>query len=206
MSNIGDFLDKMYENFLARDLTYIFAGGLLLTNINYACNINIKFFFDYITANLFKFIIFMGVSYFIGIIIQEGLSFINIKTKSEKNFYIINTRAEIPTPYTNYCTLITDIKKHFGLTTLKELERIVYLKQIGSAIGASFFLSSLILLIPLFKHCRLINFILFFTHILFTIICLKENRYKSKQQNDALKALADEINKIKKEKKLAQGN
>lgn len=201
MSNSNSIISKMYENFLARDLTYIFAGGLLLTNINYACNRNFKGFFNYITENLFKFIIFLGVSYFIGLITQEGLSFINIKTKSKKEIYIIKTRPEIPSQYKNYCSLMTDIEKYFGLITLKEIERTIYLKHIGTAIGSASLISSIILLFPLIKYHNIKDFILFLGFLIITIICLIQNREKLNTQNKTFSELAEEIVKIKKSKK-----
>lgn len=67
---IRDVVSRMYENFLMRDLTYVFAGSLLLASTKYAYDGNLISSIDYISQNFLRFIIFITISYFIGLIVQ----------------------------------------------------------------------------------------------------------------------------------------
>ena len=186
-----DVVSRLYENFLMRDFTYIFGGGILLASVKYAYDGNLIGAIDYVTQDFLKFIIFLITSYFIGLIVQEGVSLIIIKTKSKER-YIIKTTQEIP--YSDYFLLMAEIQKKYGGGTIRRIERIIYLKHVGAAIGSASLISSLILLVPLIKYHRAWDFIIFFVLIITTVACLMENRLKLKQQDKVLKHLADTIN------------
>lgn len=81
---IKDIGGRLYENFLMRDLTFAFGGALLLASIKYAHDGRLKEGIDYVTQDFLKFILFLAISYFIGLIVQEGASFVKIvKTEPE---------------------------------------------------------------------------------------------------------------------------
>ena len=184
---IKDVVGITYENFLMRDLTYVFAGSLLLASTKYAYDGNLICAIDYVTQDVFKFTIFLSVSYAIGLIVQEGVSFIKI----------VKTQPEIPKPYNDYFLLMADIRENYGFAIIREIERTIYLKHVGAAIGSTSLISSLILLIPLIKYHKIEDFMVFFILIILTIVCLIENRFKLNQQSENLKNLAGKMDGTK---------
>lgn len=71
-------LGKIYEKFFMRDLTYIFAGFLILWSLRYSFKdadvFNYLFhFLDIGEMDWFKLIIVFAVSYFVGLIVKESL-------------------------------------------------------------------------------------------------------------------------------------
>jgi len=145
-----DVVSRIYENFLMRDLTYVFGGGLLLASVKYAYDGNLMGAIDYVSQNFLKFIVFVVISYFVGLIVQEGVSFINIKIKSKsKEIYIVKTAPEVPKSYNDYFLLMADIQKNYGVDTIRRIERTIYLKHVGATIGSASLISCLILLVPL---------------------------------------------------------
>ena len=184
---VKDIVGRLYENFLMRDLTYVFGGALLLASIKYAYDGNLLDAIDYVSQDFLKFILFLTISYFIGLIVQEGASFIKI----------VKTRPKIPKPYNDYFILMEDIQEKYGFGTIRRIERIVYLKHVGAAVGSASLIGSFILLVSLIKYHKIGDFIAFFILIAFTIVCLIENRWKLKQQNETLKHLANNMNDTK---------
>jgi len=192
-----DVVSRIYENFLMRDLTYVFGGGLLLASVKYAYDGNLMGAIDYVSQNFLKFIVFVVISYFVGLIVQEGVSFINIKIKSKsKEIYIVKTAPEVPKSYNDYFLLMADIQKNYGVDTIRRIERTIYLKHVGATIGSTSLISCLILLVPLIKYqfregdCVIISVL-----AVLTIVCLLGNRRKLNQQNETLKNLADNMKK-----------
>lgn len=101
-------------------------------------------------------------------------------------------------PYYNDDLLcMADIQKNYGPDTILRIERIIYLKTIGSAICSASLISFLILLIPLVKYHRISNFIVFSFLVLLTIICRIENRKMLDKQNETLRNFAEDIKKSK---------
>ena len=89
---------------------------------------------------------------------------------------------------------MADIQKNYGVDTIRRIERTIYLKHVGAAIGSASLISCLILLVPLIKYqfrgwdCVIISVL-----AVLTIVCLLENRWKLNQQNETLKNLADNM-------------
>jgi len=139
---INGFFNRIYENFFMRDLTYIFGGSILLASIYHAFGANMSLeknllcAIEYVTQNFFTFLILITVTYFIGIIVQEGC--LNLINK------IIKTKSKDPEPYDSIDVFKAHLNKEFGCDSLRELERVIFFKNVGSAIGASSGLSALI--------------------------------------------------------------
>jgi len=187
---IRDIVGRMYENFLMRDLTYVVGGSVVLASIKYTCDGNLICSINYISQNFLRFIIFITISYFIGLLVQEGILLIRIK-----GCKIVETEPTPPHPYNDYLLCMADIQKKYGGDTIRRIERIIYLKNIGSAIASASLISSLILLFPLFKHHRIGDFIIFFFFALLTIVCVIENRNMLNKQNETLRHFAEDIRK-----------
>jgi hypothetical protein len=118
---IRSILNEVYEEFLLRDLTYLFAGGLLLASAKYAYDGNLKEAIDYVSDNPLKFVIFLGVSYLLGLLAQEGMSFLGI----------VKTWEEAPSGYSSAEHFRSDVLKFYGYSVYREVERTAYLKMVG---------------------------------------------------------------------------
>lgn len=194
-------VDRIYENFLIRDLTYFFGGCLLLASFYYAYGGNLINAIDYISQNFLKFIIFVSVSYFIGLIGYSGVMNIqnlSVDKKILKNTKIFKTLPNVPEPYKDNELLLLDIEKQYGLGIIRKIERINYLKRLGAVTGSSSIISSLILLVPLIKYHRINDFIIFFVLIFITIFCIMHNRRWYKRHNEILKCFVEDMNNTKK--------
>ena len=166
--------DRIYENFIMRDLTYIFSGSLLLINILYISEVNLLNAIDYISQNFIKFILFVSVSYLTGYIAFTGVMFLRIFSKVQ---VIYAPHYEIK--------ILAELQKDYGPETIKRIERGRYLYSFARTIGSAFLINSLILLIPLFKYHGIGDFIIFFVSLLVTIVCVMEDRrlFKKLREN-----------------------
>jgi hypothetical protein len=181
--NSNNIFDRIYENFFTRDFCYILGGSLLLIIIKYAWDRNIIDLINYITENFLKFIVFILFSYVIGVIVQEGLSFIKV----------VNTSTQIPSSHTNYLLAIEDIRKNYSEVTLREIERVIFLKHFGASIGGASLIGSIVLLVIVIKFKRVQDYFLLLILILFTIVCLRENIFKKKQQDKIIEDLTNKL-------------
>ncbi len=176
---ISDTLDRVYENFFMRDLTYVFAGSLLLTSILYVYEINLINAMNYISQNFIRFIIFVSVSYIIGYIGFTGIMFLNIFEKL-KDIYGGHKDIKI----------FADIEGRYGHNTIRRIERDQYLDRLAKTIGSATLISSLILLVPLIKYnFRISDIIIISTTIVVTIVCFFENKRWAESLRDNLKDL-----------------
>jgi len=188
---IKDFAARVYENFLMRDLTYVFAGVLLLASTKYAYDRELIDAINYVSQDIFKFVIFIAVSYFIGLIVQEGCTFVGI----------VKTRPEKPAKeYAKYLMLRANIRRQRP-EAIREMERVIYMKHIGAAIGSASFISCLILIFfplcdALFKHrqislelFKILDFWIVLALLLITIVCVILNRQRLKDQQEFINCL-----------------
>ncbi len=183
VGNYADTMNKLYENFFMRDFVYIGAGCVFLFSIGYYYSGNFESIMNYFTQNIFKFIIFLIFSYFAGVIIQEGTAFLGI----------VKTGVKAYKPFNEYTFLINEARRKYGLDIIIELERIIHFKQIGSAIGSASLSSSFVLLLSFTKYHRHTDLIVLSALVVVTVICLKENRWKLRQQNELLKHIAENM-------------
>ena len=141
---IRDTLGTAYERFLMRDLTYVFAGLIIVTSVKYAYDGKIFDLFSIITKGWTNFILFFLSLYFIGCLTKEALSYWN---KCD-DFY---TELKYPHWFSTcpkaekYYILMFKIQKKFGMSTIRRLERTAYFYHIGASIGTASLVGSLIL-------------------------------------------------------------
>jgi len=173
--DIKDTLYNIYECFLLRDLVFIFGGSLILGSIYYVFNGDIITAVNYVTQNFFKFLLFLIVSYFTGIIVSDGvkqIKFIKIvepDTLMSENF--------------NFTILMARIREKWGVNTIRRIERCIYFKKVGSVIGSALLISALILVVSIIINFKLKESIMIFVLLIFSMVCLIENR----QITDGLK-------------------
>ena len=156
---IRDTLGTAYERFLMRDLTYVFAGLIIVTSVKYAYDGKIFDLFSIITKGWTNFILFFLSSYFIGCLTKEALTYWNQEKDNKKVKKDNNCLNYLKCPHwfstwhaktKKYYILMFKIQKKFGVSTIRRLERTAYFYHIGASIGTA----SLVGLI-LFGFCHL---------------------------------------------------
>jgi hypothetical protein len=175
------FIGRMYTTFVLRDLTFFVSGGLVIGAV---ANKPIVQSLDdniLLSENLWLVVIaFLGVSYVLGMILQEGAripleylskKWIKIETDEEESEEELVSRLE--EIYQEGCKEET----RFGI------ERILFLKQIGS----TQFSSTLILLI-LCINAKQAPWISIFL-AMYLLLCAWTYIYKSRQQEQILRSL-----------------
>jgi len=169
-----------YKHFVMRDFTYIFSGGLVLGSARYAYDGQLLAGLEYVTASVLTFVVFLGCAYYVGLIAQEGASFVGImKTDSG-----VGVSKWIPT--------LDAFESKYKEEGLVRLERIIYFKHVGSALGSCAMLSAVILLIHLITDYTLIEFIAVLTLVIAAAVCLKLNRRAYRDQSSVLKPFVAE--------------
>ena len=182
--NFLDGMDRIYEKFFMRDLTYVFCGSLLLISIQYVREGNLINTIDYISQNLIIFIIFLGISYVTGYIVFTGVMFLKI----------FGTVKNIYTPH-NEIKILADILKKHGPDTIRRIERENYLERFARAIGSASLISSCILLFSFIIYNRIGDFIIFLILVVITTVCLMENKRWIKKLKENIEHLECNMNK-----------
>jgi len=188
MSSNGKFRPSdLYENFLARDLTFIAGGGLFLTSLAYLLNPDIMSLVDYFTNNVIAFIVFCIISYFAGIILQESGALIHlVKLRIEGSYEYINAIARI-----NY---------RLGHESLKRLERTIFIKQVFATFSTSSLLSAIFILVTILQQRELTNATIneiyeyYYVHLIIiyvlyivSVACQKANHIKWNEENTIIR-------------------
>jgi hypothetical protein len=176
---------NLYEMFILRDFTYVISGSFFLAILGYIIDVNYIEWINYITLNGFKFILFLAFSYITGLLIQEGLSWTRVIVTYPNH---LKNMGE-------YAIQINKISKNYDIRILRILERTIYFKHIGSAIGSVAIINAIVLLIPLYCRHSKIDILLFLIMVLISIITITENRHKLKQQVTILTTLEEDIKK-----------
>ena len=151
---IRDTLGTAYERFLMRDLTYVFAGLIIVTSVKYAYDGKIFDLFSVITKGWTNFILFFLSSYFLGCLTKEALTYWNQEKDNKKVKKDNNCLNYLKYPHwfstwhaktKEYYILMFKIQKKFGMSTIRRLERTAYFYHIGASIGTASFVGFLIL-------------------------------------------------------------
>ena len=137
--DVKDTIYNIYECFLLRDLAYFFGGSLILASIYYAFERNLINAVDYITQDFLKFLIFSCVSYFVGLIVHDGVKQIEIKS-----FRIVMPDTLRSDNFV-FTMLMASIHKKWGNNAARRIERIIYFRNVGSVVGSASLISFLIL-------------------------------------------------------------
>jgi len=195
-------LAKSLSKFLNRDLMYIIGGVSFFISCLFFAEIKLEKIYN-ISSNYIVTLYFIGISYIIGYMNQEILSLTPLLTtnKVKPNKFLkwlyqkfTNSTLNEWKSITDYTADIITIRNHYKDESLAEIERIVILKQIGSAIGSNWLLSSMILFIKYFatNHNKYILFIalyLFMASIFLIIIAW----IKGMQQFNTMEKLLNDI-------------
>ena len=124
-------LENLYENFIARDLTFIFGGGVVSASFLFLIDSCPPNLLKSVTENIVYIIIFIITSYFIGVFCHEL-------------FYRCNIIKAIQTEINGRDVMFIESeaqKKGMGFI-LRRIERLIYIKQIFGVMGSCMLLSS----------------------------------------------------------------
>jgi predicted nucleic acid-binding protein len=179
---ITDVVSRLYENFLMRDLTYVFGGSLLLGSVKYVYDGNVINGIDYVSENFIKFIIFTGFSYCIG--------YIAYALCAKRILNIFKTVPEVPEPYKHIDLLMMYIEKNYGTEIIRRIERKSYIQRFGAAVGSASFISFLIILVQFLRKPIIDNLIIFLVIGGITIVCYFQNKSAYKRHSEILYELA----------------
>jgi len=176
---------------------YFFAGSLIIANIYYAFVEHIENYWlkiymliDYISKDIFKFIIFISVSYVVGFF---TLSFVSLIPISKSRKLLNADLGEVS--YKNEFTIkrCKDEGKYKSYIELIELnDSFVHLIQ---SIGSSFFISFIIFSISFILHRHSFEIILCSIFLILTIFCELTNRDNEKHLKNTYEAFFEEIKK-----------
>lgn len=183
--DIKDIFSKAYDNFIMRDLNYVFSGGLIYACIYYTFGNSFECGIRYITNNFFIFIIFLIASYFSGIIVHEVVL---------SAPYLFKTEAKIPESYRNdYVLFMAGVMKEYGSATVRRLERTTYLMLMGSSIGSALLINFFIISYRFTEKGKIHDIAISAIFLLLTVGCVIINRKKYKELNRNIEILASEI-------------
>lgn len=166
-------VDRIYENFIMRDLTYVFSGSLVLMSILYISDVDLINCIEYISQNVIIFLLFISVSYVTGHITFTGVMFLKIFTKVE----------DVYAPHNDLKTL-WKLQEKYGPNTIRRIERENYLDRLARTIGSATLISFFILFFHLIiKYLRIndidiikLDIIIISILALITYVCVKEDR------------------------------
>jgi len=142
MSNIDkieNIVGKLYDRYIMRDLAHIFAGAFILVVIAYSLEQH-EVFFDFISANLVNFIIFLFPSYLLGLLLVEIPAFIYTRKWS---------RIEYDDHNTDFPEKMKEIENKYGFDPLRLIERFEYLRRIGFSLCSASAISFIIIIVKL---------------------------------------------------------
>lgn len=180
---------NLYENFILRDLTYITSGSIIIGSAYFAFTMDIISAVDYITQDFLKFIVFLAISYTLGYIIREG--FVILK--------VFKAHSDIKLSGNNiFGSINSKIFKEVGINAFRDIERNVYFMHFAASLGSGFLLSGIIFLIIFILNPNFAYLMIFFTFMIFTAICIFDNRSGKKIIENKLNFYLKELGKKKK--------
>ena len=134
-------LENLYENFVARDLTFIFGGGVVSASFLFLIDRCPPKLLSSVMENLVYIIIFIITSYFIGVFCHELFYRCNIvKAPQEK----IKKR--------DVMFLETEAQQAGNGFLLRRIERLIFIKQIFGVVGSCAFVSMIMLGIKIMQY------------------------------------------------------
>ena len=191
-------LIKIFKDFISRDIIYIFGGSSVIISFMYYYNqLNIS------NLSTFEYVFLCAFGYVIGFIIQETLSMVGIITtahfkpgKIVKYFYRLFTKSE----WEDIIGL-DQVEKQLAFyekapeRIITQIERIITLKHIGTTIGSSFLVSSVILLFKFIETKSNYDLTIFISVLTFSILLIIQSWIKGAQQIKYMSEVVDRINK-----------
>ena len=175
-------IPALYESYFLRDITYSLSGAISIFAITLP--------FEGMTATLIEameehaaiFLGFLAMSYVLGLLLQDGFTAIGI----------FRMQPDIPRPYATRHALMSDIRENCGAFAIRELERTIYLKHVGSGIGSSSVIAAILFAVSGFARIPAFFLGTAFS-ILVLVVSIYLNRSKMKEQNLALSEFAEKL-------------
>lgn len=132
MTTGSSIVERFYSHFFCRDLTYIFAGGLFISILEFVVFKNI-----YLPQQIsLELIGFLMASYFLGSILRDIASYV-------WQFKDI----QLPENYQSELVLYQDLIKNYDSNILTKYERFVFNLAIAASVGSSSFFGGVLMII-----------------------------------------------------------
>ena len=176
-------IPALYESYFLRDLTYSASGGITIASASLVAFAGVSPLISAVEDHASVAIALLVASYVLGLLVQEGLTALKVFT----------TLPDLPDKFKSPHVLMARIAEQFGKTAIRELERTIYLKHVGSSLGAAFLLSSLLVVLAACVHRRPDFLFVLTAYIPLFIVCLILNREKLALQNRALTEFAGSL-------------
>ena len=179
---IADALTSAYDTFVLRDLTKAAAGGLAISALALAFSVKFDAALATVTSSFLAFALFLTVSYFLGLLMEEAGFLLGL----------FRTEPKLPDAVASRYVAMASIRKSYDLRVVHELERTVFLKHVGSSIGAASLISAVTISVAIIWHPghQASSYLyLLVAYILFFVTCLFLNRRKLDEQSSAIAAL-----------------
>ena len=175
-------IPALYESHFLRDVTYTASGLIVVATVFISFAGRLSPLVAAMERHLILAIMVLVLSYVVGLLLQEGFTALGL----------FRTEPDIPQPFKTRHVLMSEIAQRCGPAATRELERTIYLKHVGAAIGSASVIASICLLVASCAHdVRYLFGLLFSLPLL--LVCLYLNKSKLKEQNEALKDFASRL-------------
>lgn len=185
----SSWIERFYTHFIGRDMSYVFAGGLSISVVEYTLWGEIVFP-QKLSIELVGFFLF---SYFLGIAISEIGSYIGYCSKC----------IRLPKGYSQIVLLYQDLFEKFDDRIFNDLERNIFLLISGVSIGMSSFLSGFFMLVytiytfSVDETPTIENIFLAFCLIIFGIFMIMISKKQKLHLENILEGLVERISTSK---------
>lgn len=176
-------IERMHENLLIRDITYIFSGGIFITISINTFDYDLNNYFNFITQNIYSFILFVLLSYFIGIVLNFLVPLFRILP-----FKIIKSKICSDT-----LDIYTDIQISFGNFAIKQLERILFIRNLFSTISLALILGILIDVFHSLYYEHQLNIIIIILFLILSIFFIYIARMQHESYEDSLRGFGTKL-------------
>ncbi|CAG0951463.1 hypothetical protein METP3_00236 [Methanosarcinales archaeon] len=144
MDNDSSWAERFYTHFLGRDLSYLFAGGLFITIVQYALHRSI-----YLPRGMsLELLGYLLGSYFLGLAISEF----------SVEIQLVQKKSSIPNQYSEKLLFYQDFMTKFKPNVVNRYERTIYLMHVGSSVGVAALYGSIFMLFMTFYRVLNSNF------------------------------------------------
>jgi hypothetical protein len=190
IDDTGKFLEKLYSNFLLRDLVYIVSGTMIIVTIA----LSIGHFNDLIDLSNWIVIFVVLAGYYIGILNQELWTLSNLF-----RIYPFNKDTQFVDKETDVVIKTIEINdSKESSNSLKCLERIIVIKTVTATFGSALTTSLIIFSVSYFLNTDIranLSFKDYLTIVIptvfFIISAICSNRRKAKIQDKIIDKLID---------------
>jgi len=162
MIKTDNMFSSLYNHFILRDIIHIFSGGIFIYFLYISDLKTFKGFLELFFSNLYRFILFVLLSYFTGLIIFHIAMILKIAP----------IKIKIPKTFTSQIELMNGIKSVYDEYAVNFFERQGCMETFGASLATSLLLSIAPLIYLYFYWEEEIALYLIITNIILSIILI----------------------------------